>query len=114
MKRLVAILCILIISIPIHAFPGIRYKNKIFWKVDIKKDIVYGRNYQNGKLVDLKMDVYEPHGDKANKRALIICIHGGGFTGGDKSNKYIVYICKDFAKRGYVTASINYRLQQKR
>ncbi len=115
MKKLVVI-CIALILIPFadakNPF-GIRYKHQIFFKVDVTKDIVYGENYDSeGNLVQLKMDVYEPHGDKASKRALIIFIHGGGFTGGDKATKQWVFLCKTFAKRGYVTASINYRLQK--
>ena len=104
---------LIISSFPISNSMGIRYKDKIFWRVDVTKDVIYGSNYENGSLVKLKMDVYEPHGDRASKRALVICIHGGGFVGGDKSNRHMVYICKDLARRGYITASINYRLQPK-
>jgi len=93
---------------------GIRYKDEIFPEVDITKDIVYGQNYNStGKLVELKMDVYEPHGDTEEKRALVIFIHGGGFVSGDKASGQWVKICTTFAKRGYVSASINYRLQPK-
>ena len=115
MRKLVvaAIVFVILFSHATSDAFGIRYKNRIFSRVDVTKDVVYGQNYVNGTLVKLKMDVYEPHGDTAASRALVICIHGGGFTGGDKSNKYIVYICKDLAMRGYVTASINYRLQPK-
>ena len=99
-----------IASVPLK----IRYKNKIFSSVDINKDVIYGSAYDyNHTLINLKMDVYQPHGDKDSKRALIIMIHGGGFYGGDKSNGHISCLCEDFAKRGYVTASINYRLQPK-
>lgn len=116
MKRLFAI-CIALLLIPfinpkVNGI-GIRYKHEIFSRVDITKDVVYGQNYDSyGNLVELKMDIYEPHGDKASKRALIIFIHGGGFTGGDKATKQWVFLCTTFAKRGYVTASINYRLQK--
>ncbi len=118
MKKLIAI-CIALLLIPFInpkvSGIGMRYKDEIFSRVDITKDVVYGENYDSyGKLVQLKMDVYEPHGDKADKRALIIFIHGGGFTGGDKATKQWVFLCTTFAKRGYVTASINYRLQKPR
>jgi len=115
MKKLLAI-CIALLLIPFInpkvSGIGIRYKHEIFSRVDITKDVVYGQNYDYGHLIELKMDVYEPHGDKASKRALIIFIHGGGFTGGDKADKQWVFLCTTFAKRGYVTASINYRLQK--
>ncbi|HDM67148.1 MAG TPA: alpha/beta hydrolase, partial [Thermoplasmatales archaeon] len=38
-------------------------------------------------------------------------IHGGGFISGDKADGKWVTFCTLFAKMGYVTASINYRLQ---
>jgi len=112
------LIAIILLLIPYNAFAikpiGIRYKHEIFSRVDITKDVVYGQNYDfTGKLVELKMDVYEPHGDNENQRALIIFIHGGGFTGGDKASRQWVEMCTTFAKRGYVTASINYRLQPK-
>ena len=117
-KAVIALsIIIMLLSLSVHSFAktpiGIRYKHEIFSKVDITKDVVYGENYDfAGRLVELKMDIYEPHGDKESKRALIIFIHGGGFTGGDKADKQWVFLCTTFAKRGYVTASINYRLQK--
>lgn len=115
MKRLFVICITLLLILSTNGVSGIgkRYKDEIFSKVDITKDVEYGENYDSyGRLVKLKMDIYEPHGDKASKRALIIFIHGGGFTGGDKASKQWVFLCETFARRGYVTASINYRLQK--
>jgi para-nitrobenzyl esterase len=37
-------------------------------------------------------------------------MHGGSFTAGDKSTSDCIDFCESFAKRGYVTASLNYRL----
>ncbi|HHF55710.1 MAG TPA: alpha/beta hydrolase [Thermoplasmatales archaeon] len=117
MRWAMTILSAFILTASSFAMPGkaigIRYRDEIFSRVDITKDVIYGENYDfRGQLVKLKMDVYEPHGDDAEKRALIIFIHGGGFTGGDKADKQWVFLCTTFAKRGYVTASINYRLQK--
>ncbi len=119
MKKMVLFASSLLLLLSFHflisATPtGIRYKDEIFPEVDITKDIVYGQNYNStGELVELKMDVYEPHGDTEEKRALVIFIHGGGFVSGDKASRQWVRICTTFAKRGYVSASINYRLQPK-
>ena len=44
------------------------------------------------------------------KRPVVIWVHGGGFSGGDKSDDKIVDLSERFARKGYVTASINYRL----
>jgi len=37
-------------------------------------------------------------------------IHGGSWFTGDKNEGYSKRIREDFAKRGFTTASINYRL----
>ena len=67
----------------------------------------------DGQLDSLKLDLYLPNCDDPShlsKRPLIIVIHGGAFIAGDKSETSIQYTCRQFAKRGYVAASINYRL----
>lgn len=43
-------------------------------------------------------------------RPLMIIIHGGAFIAGSKDDFIQQRMLKEFAKRGYVTASINYRL----
>ncbi len=88
-----------------------RYDTEVFSTVDTSLNIVFGANsnYQNVNTV-LKMDIYQPSGDTASIRPLIVFAHGGSFIGGDKSNSDQVDLCTHFAKRGYVTATINYRL----
>jgi poly(3-hydroxybutyrate) depolymerase len=58
----------------------------------------------------LKMDVYYPTlaVDTLPLRPLILMVHGGGLISGDKIN--YTRVCKEFAKRGFVAATINYRL----
>ena len=56
------------------------------------------------------MDVYTPVGDSETNRPLIIFMHGGSFYGGDKDEVDCQHFCESFAKKGYVTASLNYRL----
>tara|TARA_B000000532_G_C18877395_1_gene411385 strand:+ start:2676 stop:3620 length:945 start_codon:yes stop_codon:yes gene_type:complete len=51
-----------------------------------------------------------PEGDTETNRPVIIYMHGGSFYLGDKSMTDCVDFCESFAKRGYVCASINYRL----
>jgi hypothetical protein len=59
----------------------------------------------------LKMDIYQPAGDTLAARPLIILAHGGSFTSGDRTDdSTVVWLCRNFALRGYVTASIDYRL----
>jgi len=60
--------------------------------------------------MDLMQDIYTGTGDTVKNRPLIIFIHGGGFKDGDKISSFGTLLCGGFAKRGYVVASINYRL----
>lgn len=57
-----------------------------------------------------KMDIYQPQGDTHTKRPLLIYIHGGAFYAGDKATLDCVDFCTQFAKKGYVAVSVNYRL----
>ena len=87
-----------------------RYVQPMF-TITKSANIVFGSNvnYQ-GAQEDLTTDIYQPQGDTLARRPLIIFVHGGGFVGGDKGTSQFVTLCSEFAKRGYVTASINYRL----
>ncbi|MCB0852075.1 MAG: carboxylesterase family protein, partial [Bacteroidetes bacterium] len=58
--------------------------------------------------VDLEMDVFTPVGDNNNMRPLVIWVHGGGFYAGNRAGMY--NFCDQFTQRGYVTATITYRL----
>jgi poly(3-hydroxybutyrate) depolymerase len=60
----------------------------------------------------LKMDLYYPNLgiDTSPKRPFIMLFHGGGFTSGDKQLGDIVDLCIHLARRGFVCASVNYRL----
>lgn len=57
-----------------------------------------------------KMDIYQPQGDTHAKRPLLIYIHGGAFYAGDKATLDCIDFCTQFAKKGYVAVSVNYRL----
>jgi para-nitrobenzyl esterase len=91
--------------------PGNRYHDFIFTAADTTKNIIYGSSITySGSTQSQKLDVYKPHGDTDTLRPLIIWAHPGSFVSGDKSDAEMARICTDFAKMGYVTASINYRL----
>jgi para-nitrobenzyl esterase len=86
---------------------GARYKDQIFSAVTKTANVTFS----TANSTTLKLDVYEPTGDTAAMRPLIVLAHGGSFYGGDKNTDgSVVALCNNFAKRGYVTASINYRL----
>ncbi len=80
-----------------------RYAEEIFDDVQVTT-VTYS------DVHNLQMDIYEPVGDTETNRPLIIFGHGGTFITGTKNNATAVDFCEAFAKRGYVTASINYRL----
>ncbi len=63
-----------------------------------------------GSSVALKLDAYYPTlaVDTLPLRPLIVMVHGGGLVSGDKIN--YTRVCKEFAKRGFVAVTINYRL----
>jgi dienelactone hydrolase len=88
-----------------------RYRDFIFENVQLASDIEYGTNASyNGTETTLLLDVYTPVGDQENLRPLIIMCHGGFFVTGDKAATDVAPACNDFARMGYVAASINYRL----
>ena len=76
-------------------------------------NIVYGTAIDfGGQNRLLRMDVSIPANDTPPTcgRPLLIAIHGGAFMGGSKSTGAPPFLMKEFAQRGYVAASINYRL----
>ncbi|MFK8162656.1 MAG: PKD domain-containing protein [Lewinella sp.] len=95
-----------------------RYVENIAASSTVSGNVVYGQapflngftsNETNTTIGDLVMDVYEPTGDTHDKRAAIIFAHSGGFINGNRNHDDIVALCDSFARKGYVTASIDYR-----
>ena len=84
-----------------------RYETEIFNNVTKITDVNYSDVYTDSYH---EMDIYMPDGDTATNRPVILYMHGGSFYGGTKTMTDCVDFCEYFAKRGYVCASINYRL----
>ena len=83
---------------------GTRYVDSVFASYT-KTTVTYSTVYNQ------QMDIYEPTGDTASLRPILVLAHGGSFTGGDRTNdNTITQLCADFAHKGYVTVSIDYRL----
>ncbi len=88
-----------------------RYLMPVFDSIVITDSIPYGSaNNYLGASTTLAMDLYMPYGDTTTNRPLLVLAHGGSFIGGNKKAADIVKVCMEFAKRGYVCASIKYRL----
>jgi len=115
--------------------PTRRYQDEIFPAIEIKSDLLYGKakgywthspysnepyitTLSNGlikafndpELLDLKLDVYYPKTDLFKNRPLVMLIHGGAFYIGSKESACEAALATSLAKRGYLVASIDYRL----
>jgi para-nitrobenzyl esterase len=89
----------------------LRYRDPVFTAVTKTSDVTYGSAIdQSGNLQTLTLDLYQPTGDTVQKRPAIVWVHGGGFSGGDKTSGELVDEATVFSKKGYVNVSINYRL----
>lgn len=123
MKHLHVWLC-LFFSVSVSAQN--RYIEPVFDQVTRTNDVHYGTNatvlsvQQFGEAVPqtLLLDVYEPTGDTALSRPLILVLPGGnylppnlnGLCEGAKNDSAVVEICTRLAKMGYVAAAVSYRL----
>ncbi|MBN2635012.1 MAG: carboxylesterase family protein [Prolixibacteraceae bacterium] len=105
-----------------------RYSSQLFNKVDTLKEIEYAQtewlnnpiallsayNIHYGESTTEKrpllMDIFMPHGDTVSKRPAIVFLHGGALLIGSRLNDDMVAMCDSFARKGYVTATIDYRL----
>lgn len=71
--------------------------------LDSKLDVTYSR-YGNRTL---EMDIYRPK-EAWGLLPAIVCIHGGGWANGNRTNH--ARVAQALAARGYVAATISYRL----
>lgn len=117
------------------ATPTKRYQDEIFPVIEVKSDLIYGKAkgywthspysdepyittlskglvkaFNDPELLDLKLDVYYPKTDLFKGRPLVMLIHGGAFYIGSKESACEVALATSLAKRGYLVASIDYRL----
>jgi hypothetical protein len=106
MKKLSTFLVLTLVTAFVFAQCNGRYQTEIFSSVT-KTTVNYSDVYTDNAH---KMDIYTPDGDIEINRPLILFMHGGSFYGGDKADIDCQEFCKTFAKKGYVTASVNYRL----
>ena len=89
-----------------------RYQSEIFSNIETLSDIQYGQATNlKGNNQTLLLDVFTPpKTDTVKRRPLVLFIHGGGFVSNTKVTGFGNLLCLGLAKRGYVTASIDYRL----
>ncbi len=89
----------------------LRYRDEIFSTVDPTVDLTYGSAPGlDGNAQDLRLDLYQPHGDTATARPAVVLVHSGAFSFGNKDSAEIVDLAGALGRRGIVSVSINYRL----
>ena len=106
MKKIILLLFTLTISHSVFSQCNGRYQTEIFssvTKTTVNYSDVYTDSYH-------EIDIYTPDGDIEINRPVILYMHGGSFYGGNKTLTDCVDFCESMAKKGYVTASLNYRL----
>lgn len=87
-----------------------RYKQAFFSEFEKTPDVEYGKAINgNGILQSLYMDIFQPKNDPSSeRRPLLLWVHGGHFISGSKAD--LEGLASVTALRGFVSASINYRL----
>lgn len=113
MKRFLPFVFLLISvsSVQVYAQNFIDTVYSIQTEFDITYDSAVGFA---GVTSPLALDISYPTDDSPSQcgRPLMVIVHGGAWIAGDKSENNVSRIRTDFAKRGYTTASVNYRLGQ--
>jgi len=89
-----------------------RYSSDVYTTIDSTLGITYGAAtpYTGSGSTTLTLDFYQPAADTAKVRPLIIWMHGGSFLGGSSTDADVQSLSHHFAKKGFICASINYRL----
>ena len=103
MKKLILSFLCLVSVFNLQAQCDDRYNEEIFDEVSVST-VTYS------DVHNLQLDIYQAVGDTETNRPLIILAHGGSFIAGIRTNPSMVSLGNAFAKRGYVVASISYRL----
>lgn len=107
---LASVLLILASNLSAQCVGGNRYKMPVFG-YDSVMNLIYGQNVTANTSIplDLSLDIYLPANDTLKKRPVFFITHGGSFLFGTKADGDVVYLCREFAKRGYVCVSQDYR-----
>ncbi len=97
-----------------------RYTNTLFSASTTLPNVVYGvapalngplyTNESSTSSQNLIMDIFKPTGDTFALRPAIIFAHSGGFFSGNRNVNDMMALCDSLARKGYVTATIDYRL----
>jgi acetyl esterase/lipase len=95
--------------LPTYIAVGVGLEKVVNKTPEVPGDIEEIKNieYKNSNGKSLQLDIYKPK-NLVKPAPLLVFIHGGGWTGGKRAD-YLVYLLA-FAKKGYITATVSYRL----
>lgn len=75
-----------------------------------QEKIVVTQNVPYAEHKSCVMDIAQPMSESKELRPAIVIVHGGGWVAGDKRDAVYTNLLVDYAMKGYVTFSVNYRL----
>ena len=82
----------------------IRYRDPVFTALDVEDGVAFAT--VGGQT--LRLTIYTPQCDTVTDRPVMIVASGGGFVEQDRES--VEPIARDFARRGYVAATMDYRV----
>ena len=89
-----------------------RYLDSLPSVIVTTNHIAFGNSVNDqGILQTQRLDIYDLNGDTLKLRPVVVLVHGGNFTGGDKG--HMAAYAREYAKRGYLAVLVNYRLSTK-
>lgn len=103
MKKYILFTILFFASFIAYAQCNGRYNTEIFQNTTLQT-VTYS------PVTNLDVDIYMGDGDTELNRPLVILAHGGSFITGSKTNPLMVSLAETLAKRGYVVASMSYRI----
>lgn len=86
------------------------YALMLVFEASAQEKIIVQQNIQYDEHKSCVLDVAQPVGNSNELRPAIVIVHGGGWSAGDKRDAVYTNLLVDYAMKGYVTFSVNYRL----
>lgn len=107
--RAAAVTILLVLSMVAEAEQ--RFVDSMFTDIEVQTGIQFGVGQrESGADLPLLLDVYAPRNDSNTHRPVVVLAFPGGFTSGSRDSAIMQLLATQFAERGYVAASIDYRL----
>ncbi len=119
MKRCLLIFLLMLIANLLAGQTTYRYTDSLFTAVQTHTDLGYATAPELNSpymgesathKTGLTLHIFQPSNDELALRPMLICAHGGAFVTGNKEHDDMMAFCREFAQRGYVTATMEYRL----